>query len=86
MIKLMPKVQLLKSMRDAYRKFVNSVKCKPEHSEMPFFYIRNANFIALFNINEEGYPLAIVNPSQVLAKIIKDSIYSTLKLHRANLI
>ncbi len=36
---------------------------------MPFFYIRNNNFVALFKL-EDGRPKVIVNPSKALAKII----------------
>ena len=40
---------------------------------MPYFYLRNANFVAVFKINEEGEPVATVSPSPSLAKAIKDS-------------
>lgn len=36
---------------------------------LPFFYVKNNNFVAMFKI-EEGKPIAIVNPSKALAKII----------------
>lgn len=39
---------------------------------MPFFYIRNNNFIALFKLEEGKQPIAIVNPSKSLAKVIQD--------------
>lgn len=40
---------------------------------LPYFYVRNVNFVALFKINELGEPIAIVNPTSSLAKAIKDS-------------
>jgi hypothetical protein len=40
---------------------------------MPYFYVRNNNFIAVFKTNDQGEPIVILNPSTTLAKIIKDS-------------
>lgn len=39
---------------------------------MPFFYVRNSNFVALFKINENGEPVATVATTNTLSKLIKD--------------
>eukprot|EP00347_Sterkiella_histriomuscorum_P012913 403366741 len=71
---LQSKIQWLRSLRDVYQKFLQSVNDENNSrgTQMPFFYVKNNSFIALFKI-EDGKPIAIVNPSKMLAKIIQDS-------------
>ncbi|CDW78200.1 UNKNOWN [Stylonychia lemnae] len=63
--KTQQKVQWLRSLRDAYKKFLASASedGSIRGVEMPFFYVRNNNFMALFKI-KEGRPMAILNPSK----------------------
>ena len=64
-------------MRDVYQKYLTTVQeyRGNDKFEMPYFYVRNAFFLALFKLNEDKEPVVIVNPTQTLAKIIKDSKY-----------
>ena len=51
-MKMALKVQWLKSFRDAYKKFLGSATDNQggiiRGQELPFFYVRNNNFCALF--------------------------------------
>lgn len=38
-----------------------------EKVEMPFFYVKNNNFIALFSYSDRGEPIARLSPSKNLA-------------------
>jgi hypothetical protein len=48
---------------------------------MPFFYVKNNNFIALFNYSDKGEPIASLHPSKNLTDLIKTSnIYFMLNV------
>ena len=65
--KLIPKLHWMRSLRDVYKKFIDASSCQSaSEREMPFFYVRNYNFIAVFSYNEEGAPVAVLNPSNNL--------------------
>lgn len=70
----------MRAFRDIFHKFLNSKAASSfEEREMPFFYVRNQNFIALFKY-EEDVVTADVCPSEKLYEIFKKSNPSTLKL------
>ena len=72
------KEQWMKTFRDVYLKFIKS-KVRQQstilHSDqtsMPFFYLRNNNFAALFIRDSNGLPIAVLNPNKSLAQIINE--------------
>lgn len=61
------KIQWMRSLKDAYHKFLASASDDSSRMlkgvQMPYFYVRNNNFVALFKTREDGRPQAIVSPS-----------------------
>ena len=70
------KIQWLRSFKDAYHKFLASAADEGNSMmkglQMPYFYVRNNTFVALFRLREDGKPQAILSPSQTLAKVIQE--------------
>ena len=72
----------MRSMRDVYRKFLHSKSQNDSYVDksvpLPFFYVRNNNFCALFMRDSEKKPICILDPSKNLASVITSQ--SILKL------
>jgi hypothetical protein len=67
--KLQMKLQWMRSLRDVYKKFVHSKSASTEARSsvpLPFFYVRNNNFCALFMRDSEGKPICVLDPSKNL--------------------
>ena len=67
-------------MRDVYKKFLHSKTSSDTYSAarsvpLPFFYVRNNNFCALFMRDNENKPTCILDPSKNLVSIINERIY-----------
>jgi hypothetical protein len=62
----------MKSFRDVYRKFLHTSAQGTGESglfkgcTMPFFYLKNNNFCALFMHDEQNRPSIALNPSKYL--------------------
>lgn len=65
---LFQKIDWLKSLRDVYHRFLQSAQSQSNMgaaSDMPYFYVKNQHFAALFKI-EDGRPQVVVKPSKEL--------------------
>jgi hypothetical protein len=70
----------MKSFRDVYRKFLLTPPSTAQQSmftssgvNLPFFYLRNNNFCALFQRDKDGSPQVVLNPTKTLAALIAES-------------
>lgn len=75
-LKLQMKIQWMRSMRDVFRKFLHSKPLNDLYVEksvpLPFFYVRNYNFCALFMRDSEQKPICVLDPSKNLTAVINE--------------
>lgn len=74
-IKNQLKIQWMQSMGDVYRKFLASATDSSyfnNSSGVPFFYIKNSNFIAFFQMKEKKAKVTVC-PSLALKRVIDEA-------------
>ena len=59
----------MRSMRDVYRRYLHSAA---GFNSVPFFYVKNASFCALFMRDQDQRPVLVLNPNKSLASIVHD--------------
>ena len=64
-VKQQGRLQWMRSLRDVYRKYLHK-------AGMPFFYVKNASFCALFMRDQDQRPVVVLNPNKTLATLIHD--------------
>jgi hypothetical protein len=69
------KLTWMRAIRDVYRKFTHTQQQSLNIGgvNMPFFYVKNNNFCALFMRDQEGSPIVKLIPSKTIAHTVNSN-------------